>query len=475
MALTKAHNRMIQDAPIKVSDYIPNGTVLDGSYDCTSAINAAISDAQSQKRNVYFGSGIFAVSSTIVLNNTGIGLIGEGFSSPIQGSTRPSTTIRWTGGASPIFDVQYTFFRFVGFAIENFGTATDAFLCTSTQHLVFDNVSFGYPNGHTQYSRAAIYCDGNELGYSVIQNCEITHPAEYFIKYNGNGTPNGVTPIYFYNNVFESINATNTNFTVLFIEDENFDIISFVENTFNSQSGSTRLTIVDSETAALSRVCSTFVFERNEIDLAGSLSSSERIFKLKNFINCSFTNNQMQLGGTLLAAVNLTNSSVTSFVGNNVRSLGGEFFTADATSFVESGLNVFDAGNTRNIVNDNAAFSGLIPVTYGATCRIRGAFSGMNRTCIYQINATNNSAFNIVTSGPLDSVDPSFMTRGQVFGVQIKNTSGGALGTITQNSNIKVNGSAFPSPANGYSQTVMFVWDGTNAIEIGRTSGDIPN
>jgi len=105
MALTKPHNRMIQDAPIKVSDYIPNGTVLDGSYDCTSAINAAIADAQAQKRNLYFGSGIFAVSSTIVLSGNGIALIGEGFSSPIQGQTRPATTIRWTGGASPIFDL----------------------------------------------------------------------------------------------------------------------------------------------------------------------------------------------------------------------------------------------------------------------------------------------------------------------------------------------------------------------------------
>ena len=474
MALTKTNNRMIQDAPIKVIDYIPVGTVLDGSYDCTSAINAAISDAQAQKRNLYFGSGIFAVSSTIVLNGSGIALIGEGFSSPIQGSTRPATTIRWTGGASPIFDLQLTFFKFVGFAIENFGTATDAFLCTLTQHLTFDNVSFGFPTGHVQYSRSAIYCDGNELGYSVIQNCEVLHPAEYFVKYDGGGTSNGVTPIYFYNNHFTALDATNKNFNVLFIEDENFDIISFVENTFDTQTGATRHVIVDSETAALSRVCSSFVFERNEVDVGTAIAATERIFKLKNFVNCSFVNNQMQLGGVITAAADLTNSSVTSFVGNNVSSLGGEFFTADATSFVESGLNVFDA-NSRNIVNDTAAFSGLIPVTYGATCRIRGAFSGMNRTCIYQINATNNSTFNIVISGATDSVDPSFMTRGQVFGIQIKNTSGGALGSITQGSNIKLNGSAFPSPANANSQTVMFVWDGTNAIEISRTAGDIPN
>jgi hypothetical protein len=98
MALTKTNNRMVQDAPIKVIDYIPVGTVLDGSYDCTSAINAAISDAQAQNRNLYFGSGIFAVSSTFVLNGSGIALIGEVFSSPIQGSTRPATTIRWTVG-----------------------------------------------------------------------------------------------------------------------------------------------------------------------------------------------------------------------------------------------------------------------------------------------------------------------------------------------------------------------------------------
>ena len=63
---------------------------------------------------------------------------------------------------------------------------------------------------------------------------------------------------------------------------------------------------------------------------------------------------------------------------------------------------------------------------------------------------------------------------GQVIDLTIRNTSGGALGALTLNAAYKVS-AVFPPPANGYSRTVRFRYDGTNWVEVGRTAADVAN
>jgi hypothetical protein len=48
------------------------------------------------------------------------------------------------------------------------------------------------------------------------------------------------------------------------------------------------------------------------------------------------------------------------------------------------------------------------------------------------------------------------------------------LGAITLNATYHV-WAPFPSPANGFNQTMEFETDGTHWIETFRSSGDIPN
>jgi hypothetical protein len=84
MALTKATNRMIKDAPVSVRDY---GAVGDGVTDDTTAIQTAINSAKS----VFFPAGTYRVTSTIIVG-TQRALKGE----YLQGI--------WTlGGASVIY------------------------------------------------------------------------------------------------------------------------------------------------------------------------------------------------------------------------------------------------------------------------------------------------------------------------------------------------------------------------------------
>lgn len=107
----------------------------------------------------------------------------------------------------------------------------------------------------------------------------------------------------------------------------------------------------------------------------------------------------------------------------------------------------------------------MISPTYGATVTIDPA---LGRS--YLITATNGSAFTInVTLAAFASVVP----LGQEMTITIKNTSGGALGAITNGTLIKA--SAWTAPANGFSRSKILRYDGTNFVEIASTGADVPN
>jgi len=76
MALTKAHNRMIEGAAVNVKDF---GAVGDGVTDDTAAIQAAI-DAGSK---ICIPAGTYILSSTITLSDQGATIIGDGVNETI--------------------------------------------------------------------------------------------------------------------------------------------------------------------------------------------------------------------------------------------------------------------------------------------------------------------------------------------------------------------------------------------------------
>jgi hypothetical protein len=83
----------------------------------------------------------------------------------------------------------------------------------------------------------------------------------------------------------------------------------------------------------------------------------------------------------------------------------------------------------------------------------------------FKINATNGTAFTINA--------PTNVRTDQRILINIKNTSGGALGTITWNAIFKM--ATWTSPTTAYNRSIEFEYNGTNWIEINRTSADVPN
>lgn len=106
-------------------------------------------------------------------------------------------------------------------------------------------------------------------------------------------------------------------------------------------------------------------------------------------------------------------------------------------------------------------YTGLVLPAYGPTVTIDAGIGGT-----FVIVATNSTAFSVAA--------PTHSASGQVLRITIKNTSGGALGVATWNSSYKL-GASWTQPANGFSRSIAFVYDGTNWIETTRTAADVSN
>lgn len=138
----------------------------------------------------------------------------------------------------------------------------------------------------------------------------------------------------------------------------------------------------------------------------------------------------------------------------------GNRFVANATGAAL----LSDDGATRvalgNVGIPNALVGSRRVLTYSAS--ITPVASDGNSQVI---TATDGSAFTINA--------PTGAVAGQRISLTVRNSSGGALGTITWNAIYKA--AAWVSPANLYSRTVDFVFNGTNWVEVSRTPADVPS
>ena len=97
MALTKAHNRMIEGAAVNVKDF---GAVGDGVTDDTTAIQAAIDSVSTNGGHVYFPTGTY--------NCTTIVITGQANNIFISGSGKGNTFINFTASSGVGLDVKET-------------------------------------------------------------------------------------------------------------------------------------------------------------------------------------------------------------------------------------------------------------------------------------------------------------------------------------------------------------------------------
>lgn len=464
MSLTKASFSMVNGGEINVRDFGADPT---GTADSSAAIQAAIDYAVSSNiRQVNLGYGIFKINTTINFHTKGISFVGIESSSDQTGSVLAGCSIIWTGGATPMFAATTTRIRFVGFGVENQGTATDWLEMNSgAQANTFENLYFVLTANHIPFSRSVIRSNGNRMGYSQFRNIIATSPAPVFLDVDGQGTANAMTPIHFDDRCI--IRSVTNPMTFIKFTDETCEGINIQNCTF-IQAG-VELVIFDSTTSPQADVTDYFTFENNEIDADTADNAAWRFFKFTNVRNIAFNQNTLNCGGSKTYVADLVDSSVSSCYGNSYKSLVTALFDADSTSTVKAGYQAAHGSFVQRPVFTTTT-AGIYTPTYGASVSLDGRLMDAGKHEIVVVGVTNNAGYTI----SVDTSAPQFMTIGQVFTVVIQNISGGAISAGTFNASFSLSG-ATVAPADGFNRSYTFYWNGTKAIEISRGVGDVAN
>lgn len=144
---------------------------------------------------------------------------------------------------------------------------------------------------------------------------------------------------------------------------------------------------------------------------------------------------------------------------------------ADTSNATYIGCSIGSAGN-QSVINKSfvdttiagsmysAEFAKLVTATYSTSITLDAA-AGPSHV----ITATNGVAFAINA--------PSNPVVGKRISVTIRNAAGGPLGAVTWNAVFKM--SAWTQPANGFSRTIDFIYNGSEWVQAAQTGVDIPN
>jgi len=457
----------------KLRDYVDVrdfGAVGDGVTDDTAAIQAAINYAVGSttgRGTVILGEGRFRITSTLTIGTRNIALVGVESGRRTFGSTPATCSLEWDGGAYPMISTAINGHVFRGFGVTNNGSATDWLeLLSGAQNNIYEDLYF-HDNAQP-FTRSVIYSNGNFVGYSQFRGILASSPAPVFLYVLNNSTANAVTPISFTDRCI--IRSATNAFTLIKTDGETIENIEIRNCTF-IMDVTAEMTILDTTTSPASSTVYTFTFENNEIDVDTGGTATWRMFKLQNINNVAFNNNVIQGGGSITALASVTGCNVSSCSGNWIQSLNGPLFDLDATSRASVGYNNKNEANT--VAEFSRAESGYYDVTYSASMAIQGQVFGGNRVGVYRITPNNSTAFTITC--PANGTNAS-MVPGQVFTIVIRNTTGGALGAVTFSAaSFKTAATAFTQPANGFSRSYTFYFDGTYAIEISRGAADVAN
>lgn len=128
-------------------------------------------------------------------------------------------------------------------------------------------------------------------------------------------------------------------------------------------------------------------------------------------------------------------------------------------------LGCFFGRHRTNGANTWTAFrsfcQAFIQPTYGASVTIDASLGDT-----FQIGATNNSAFTVT--------NPTNGITGMKIRIRIRNSSGGALGVATWDTNYRL-GAAWTQPGNGFSRSIDFEYNGSVWVEANRSAADVSN
>lgn len=108
------------------------------------------------------------------------------------------------------------------------------------------------------------------------------------------------------------------------------------------------------------------------------------------------------------------------------------------------------------------AFGAPGTLTFGSTISVDAA-----DTSSFVVPATTSATFTIGA--------PTALLAGARLLFTIRNTSGGALSATSPFTNAIFKLATWTQPANGFSRSIEFSYDGVHLVEVARTASDIPN
>jgi hypothetical protein len=492
------------------------GAKGDGTTDDATEIQAAVDTARrSDRATVFFGSGIFAVGTSITLTGpaNAITIMGTDMSGVQTGSTNSNTVILWTGGASPVFDVgfssQVTFCNFYDLSFQNTGTGTAAiqFSNNSAGNVRISRISTVTKSGQADFSSASLILQG--LNYSVIDQVQLLGSSVAIII----DTPTGGGTL---SVIQDSVFSYGSNVVA-----QQFDPIIKLTGTYGAGYGFEQLII---ENCTFNVKNGRRVIDNTDGDLANNIT----------FRNCEFNGTPAPLAFSNVSGVKIAHlhdfkqlliedcyisqmgnvSTTPELVYAYTRDQATPYLPVQQTNIVLRNNTLVSNGDASFVVTDgyvrpnnvvngscpqyyvDVGYNNLVPNGTGpflasATATsaqyiplalistlwsVRLHLAPVNVSSVFVLAATANpaSATTISVGLPADSVAfRGSPARGQQFAVRVVNTSGGSLTNISFGAQFKM--PAVTMPADGNSRTWHFVWDGTNAIEISRTAADVPN
>lgn len=471
------------------------GADASGATNSSAGIQKAVDAAQQSGGNptVRFSPGTYAMSSTVNLirENAGITIAGPADSAMRQGSAPSQVLLKWTGGSAPMFTIGQdgatkaiptSYVDFYNLAVENYGAAT-AWLNVQlggNMRVARVNVTAN-PPASTPFGTAVIQLKSNVAGrggglnYSTFEHNQFDYAGPVIVKYDNQGAGNSYTWIHFDNNI---VNA-NADMRVFELLNGGGKLLRMMGNTFNSQTR--RAAGYVFHAVDMTRVgpfhLDNLVFRDNEYDdgHANSSSGANKMLKLRNVRNAAITNNNI-VGNSLVTSYITVASSDHVYLSNNrAYSFNGPLVeTLDPTSRVVFGPNAIDTRNTRGLINNGATGAGLVEVTATRGNIIIEGHKGLaSGHTVYRWDTPDAKDYTVALASPGESV-PSYVARGQIITVQIRNTLRGAMGPVAFNGSYKTSG-PFPSPASGKSRSLTCVYDGTHCVEIYRSGADVAN
>jgi len=460
-AVTRTQTAKNQES-VSVKDF---GAVGDGTTDDTAAIQAAVTAMPANGGNVHIPAGQYKITSAISVpgfHNRGI-IWGDGDATQINCNSCSAFLFAGQGYSGFTLERMYLNGASAGGlpAIDTTPSTVTFVFTGSFRHLELANWSVGYKLLNAQLCRwDDCNCDMSANGtvFSCVpgsgtgQQCNANRVSRMRITGVNIATIVAVLPTgteratnwSFEHCDFQQTGAATTPLTIL---DTYYRVI---DCEFENYTGGNLI-----EMRSDNALSASFAIIQGNILQGGGAAGAGKIYI--NRTGSQWTSN-------CLIAVNDAGSPSTNLCDCAGRSI--VFLTNQGTiNDTSPQYNVQIAGNIstgsfQGIQLGGKFIQGRKLITFNGTMNLDASLGNE-----FVINMTGGSAVTLNS--------PTNGTAGQRITVQFSNTSGGAMGVVTWGATFKM--AAFTNPANGFSRSVDFTFDGTNWIEVGRTPSDVPN